>query len=146
MILNIISIILSSIALFIAVKNSHELKREIPTDEKDTTNKPEFNLDKKLNSLEFNIHLDEIIKPLLTGEYTNKQIIDTITKTIVIDLGITDKSDINKIETYISDLLLLYNYHVEEEPKNKIEEYFEVSNTPNKIDNDVYNALKDFYK
>lgn len=159
MILNILSIIFSCIALLIAVISANHYRCLVKIPEKnksDNTEQEEINLTEKLHSLEFNTRLDDLIRPML-GKYTNKEIVEKLTSYITTyDMKITDESEINMIRNYLSDLLLIYNNHIEEEPEDeKVSddsqaEYFEIDPKKMMTKNDDISiidvALRDFYK
>lgn len=145
LVLNILSIILASIALFININilkklNSKKVKEE-PS---------KINLDDKLNSLEFNIHLDDLIRPLL-GKFNNKDIEEKVSNQVIkYDLKVINKSDQNKIRDYISDVLLNYNNHIVfEEPivtPNDIIEISDDKKTTKMNEFDLGSTINNFYR
>lgn len=147
MILNIISIILSSIAILVSIYVYFIITE---SNREETTSEEDNNLDEKLNSLEFNTRLDDLIRPML-GKYTNEEITKKLTDYIInYEMKDTNESNIDIIKNYISDLLLVYNNHIEPELVNDAsEEYFEdikVSDVQQNNDFNIDNVLKDFYK
>lgn len=114
------------------------------------TSNDNINLDEILNSLEFNTHLDELIRPLL-GKYNNKDIVDKVSEYIIKhDLKNADE---NKIKNYVSDVLLNYNNHIDQYETESTYLTEEIIDYPDKnissesVNNtDMARALNNFYK
>ena len=147
-VLNILSIIISIITLCISINILKRLKPNKIEKESDG-----IDLDEKLNSLEFNTHLDNIIRPLL-GKFNNKDIAEKVSEKVIrYDFKTTNKSDMLKIKNYISDLLLVYNNHIEMEetptiPDDIIEvsEYDDNKKISNQNEFDLSTTINNFYR
>ena len=147
-VLNILSIIISIITLCISI---NILKRLKPNKIKEESN--EIDLDEKLNSLEFNTHLDNIIRPLL-GKLNNEDIAEKVSeKVIMYDFKTANKSDMNKIKNYISDLLLVYNNHIDIKESSitpdeiiQISEYNDDKKISKRNEFDLSTTINNFYR
>ena len=147
-VLNILSIIISIITLYISINILKRLKPNKIEKESDG-----IDLDEKLNSLEFNTHLDNIIRPLL-GKFNNKDIAEKVSEKVIrYDFKTTNKSDMLKIKNYISDLLLVYNNHIEMEetptiPDDIIEvsEYDDNKKISNQNEFDLSTTINSLYR
>lgn len=147
-VLNILSIIISIITLCISINILKRLKPNKIEKESDG-----IDLDEKLNSLEFNTHLDNIIRPLL-GKFNNKDIAEKVSEKVIrYDFKTTNKSDMLKIKNYISDLLLVYNNHIEMEETStipddiiEVSEYDDNKKISNQNEFDLSTTINNFYR
>ena len=147
-VLNILSIIISIITLYISINILKRLKPNKIEKESDG-----IDLDEKLNSLEFNTHLDNIIRPLL-GKFNNKDIAEKVSEKVIrYDFKTTNKSDMLKIKNYISDLLLVYNNHIEMEETStipddiiEVSEYDDNKKISNQNEFDLSTTINNFYR
>lgn len=114
-----------------------------------TKNNEKINLDETLNSLEFNTHLDELIRPLL-GKYNNKDIVDKVSEYVL--KNDLKNADEDKIKNYISDVLLVYNNHIEQPetesvyPTEEVIDYHTDDHSSISVNTDVARALNNFYR
>ena len=147
-VLNILSIIISIITLCISINILKRLKPNKIEKESDG-----IDLDEKLNSLEFNTHLDNIIRPLL-GKFNNKDIAEKVSEKVIrYDFKTTNKSDMLKIKNYISDLLLVYNNHIEMKETStipddiiEVSEYDDNKKISNQNEFDLSTTINNFYR
>lgn len=121
-ILSIIAICISLFSLFITFKNEKILRQLEGKNTKTQKNKSRNVLKEKysnqteyLHSLDFNIHLDEMIQPLL-GSNTNEEIISKIFKTVRTYEHL-DTIDNKELHQYITDVLSNYHNSYNENPE-----------------------------
>lgn len=120
--------IINTILLAYIVNKLMNPELEIPEDH------PEIDADEYMNSLDFNMLLDDRIQPLL-GKYKNEEIVDRVIKSFDKNDPMISLIDVNALRSYISDVLLNYNNNYKEEyefegyDNDEIVEYYKESRT-----------------
>lgn len=100
--------IINTILLAYIVNKLMNPELEVPEDH------PEIDADEYMNSLDFNMLLDDRIQPLL-GKYKNEEIVDRVIKSFDKNDPVISLIDVNALRSYISDVLLNYNNNYKEE-------------------------------
>lgn len=143
-ILPIIQLITNIGLLILAIKWYKLTKPEIEIPE----DHPEIDADEYMNSLDFNMLLDDKIQPLL-GKYKNEEIVERVIKSFDKNDPMISQIDVNALRSYISDVLLNYSNNYKEEEyefegydNDEIVEYYKKGRVTDTADwNNVHSSI-----